>query len=399
MTRFSFWLALLLLCSAASAREWPQVLGEISLLNLTDNEGAVIIYDQQGLLKPGKELVIFNRELEAVAYFEVVRSQMVTNGTLLHGKFNGVKAQLYMGMKAGYLLPPEVKPSLPDRVFKEVKKKYQKIHAKDQSILVFIPQGPFVLGKDDKNSLGRTYYTSEATLKRNEVEKQLHQKRVHYIELPDYYIDKFEITNRQFADFLNETGATQPPSWRNDLPAELPVNYVSYNQASAYCSWAGKRLPTELEWEKAARGSGLERQITRKETFLYYKRAQDYPLAGGFSKQRCNTSERGLGKALAVTELTDDSPYGIKGMCGNVAEWTSSWLLPYRGNSSKAVRDFSKRYKRPYKNMFGRRFKVIRGGAYYLSRQWARSYERMAGGSPSLHNDYRAGFRCALSAK
>jgi formylglycine-generating enzyme required for sulfatase activity len=71
-------------------------------------------------------------------------------------------------------------------------------------------------------------------------------------------------------------------------------------------------------------------------------------------------------------------------MCGNAAEWTSSWLLPYRGNTARDER-------------FGKRYKVIRGGSYEHPLELAKSYVRLAGGIPTLSRDRRAGFRCARS--
>jgi formylglycine-generating enzyme required for sulfatase activity len=87
---------------------------------------------------------------------------------------------------------------------------------------------------------------------------------------------------------------------------------------------------------------------------------------------------------IEISKLTDENIYGLKGMCGNAAEWTSSWLVPYRGNTARDSR-------------FGKRFKVIRGGSYEHPLELAKSYVRLAGGIPSLSADKRAGFRCARS--
>ncbi len=146
----------------------------------------------------------------------------------------------------------------------------------------------------------------------------------------DFYMDVYPVTNSQYKKFIDEggyekdtfwssaglqwrktAGVTRPRHWaeRSGLP-DHPVVGVSYYEAQAYAAWAGKRLPTEEEWEKAARG---------KEGF-------EYPWENGFDKEKCNSRESGIEGTTPVTRYPNGrSPYGCYDMAGNVWEWTSSF--------------------------------------------------------------------------
>lgn len=143
------------------------------------------------------------------------------------------------------------------------------------------------------------------------------------VRLKGFYIDRTEVTNRQYARYLKATGAKPPMHWANGSYMkgldDFPVLYVTWNDAQAYAKWAGKRLPTEEEWEKAARGpDGLI-----------------FPWGNHFDVDKAATADsdlRLMGHALCNSSSAnqtghapgDKSPYGAMDMAGNVREWTSS---------------------------------------------------------------------------
>jgi serine/threonine-protein kinase len=131
----------------------------------------------------------------------------------------------------------------------------------------------------------------------------------------DYWISKTQITNAHYQPFVKGSGHHRPPYWEGDSPpADLmdhPVVEVSWHDAAAYAKWAGMRLPTEQEWEKAARGTD----------------GRNYPWGDRWRAGRCNTLEVGFGTTTPVGKYSPagDSPYGCADMAGNVWEWTKSW--------------------------------------------------------------------------
>jgi formylglycine-generating enzyme required for sulfatase activity len=189
----------------------------------------------------------------------------------------------------------------------------------DQMVLVYIPAGEFRMGSsraDDSQAF----------------EEELPQ---HIVYLGDYWIDKTEVTNAQYAMCV-ASGACTPPankysstraSYYDDSQyADYPVIFVSWSQAAAYCAWAGRRLPTEAEWEKAARGST----------------GHIYPWGNTFDGTLANSCD--VNCSLPWKGQYDDgyietSPvgaypdgagmYGILDMAGNVYEWVADWYGPY----------------------------------------------------------------------
>lgn len=235
---------------------------------------------------------------------------------------------------------------------------------KDPAPMAFIPEGPFVLGGQQTNAL---HY----------IPAQREGRAGNRVDIGAFFIDYHEVTIGQYMRYLQETRQLIPDKWLNKSP-QLPVTHATYEDADRYCAWAGKRLPNELEWEKAARGTQI---ITNGDET--YSEARSFPVSEEQAAQLCVTSETAAAP-VEIDRLKDRNPYGLSGMCGNAAEWTSSWLLPYRGSTVQDER-------------FGKRFKVIRGGSYEHSLEQSKSYVRLAGGIPSLSRDRRAGFRCARS--
>ena len=197
----------------------------------------------------------------------------------------------------------------------------------------------------------------------------------HPVSLDAFYIDKTEVTNAQYRACV-EAGACDAPSdtiYYDDAKyAQHPVVYVNWYQANAYCRWAGKRLPTEAEWEKAARGTD----------------ERTYPWGEGID---CGHAQYGGcgGQTVPVeSKLKGVSPYGTLGMAGNAWEWVADWhALGYY--------DQSPGYNPPGPNAGTDR--MLRGGSWgdvpHLLRGANRSWY------PPGHRSDNVGFRCARDAE
>ena len=168
---------------------------------------------------------------------------------------------------------------------------------------------------------------------------------VHTVHVDSFYIDKYELTNAEYRVYLEQTGKPAPKYWDNTKynGDDQPVVGVTWDEATAYCRWAGKRLPTEAEWELAARG--------RDGTL--------YPWGDVESIVATNTRESKEGRPLPVGSFAAGaSSHGLYDMSGNVWEWCYDWYdEDYYRNS-------------PYKNPMGPqggKEKVIRGGGWNIS--------------------------------
>ena len=202
------------------------------------------------------------------------------------------------------------------------------------------------------------------------------EKPPHQIDLPEYQIDLFEVTNAQFAGFVEATGyeteAEQSGSgrvWRDEWGEgkdNHPVVRVTWNDAIAYCEWVGKRLPTEAEWEKAARGP----------------EGAVYPWGDTYDAAKANGRDSGLRSTVAVGSYGEGaSPYGAFDMAGNVREWTADpGYFPYPGNN------FPSSY-------YGDELRVLRGGGWFDDAPDLRTSRRNPT-SPTAAN-WDIGFRCA----
>jgi len=238
---------------------------------------------------------------------------------------------------------------------------------KDGKEMIYVPAGDFLMGSDE-------------SLK--------NEQPVHTVHVEAFYIDRYPVTNEEYKRFVDATGHPAPcydvdwaePYDYNWDPEERtpprgkekhPVVLVSWEDARAYAAWAGKRLPTEAEWERAARGADGRR----------------WPWGNRFVAGRCNTKESGAGSTTPVGQYSPegDSLEGVGDMVGNVWEWTSSLFRPY-----------------PYDANDGREsqeadgWRTLRGGSWRNDLDRARCTARLDGDFLFFNN---VGFRCVVSAQ
>ena len=237
------------------------------------------------------------------------------------------------------------------------------------------------------------------------------ERPAHHVQVPAFWLDTVPVTNGDYQRFLAaggyddqrwwhpmgwrhrvETDVTAPLFWQQDgrewlrrrfsrlepVPADEPVMHVSWYEADAYARWAGKRLPTESEWEKAARhdpASGVVRQ---------YPWGDDEATA-----QRANLGQDHLQPAPVGAYPAGASPLGIHQLIGDVWEWTSSDFSPYPGFVAWPYREYSEVF-------FGPEYKVLRGGSFAADRVACRGTFR--NWDYPIRRQIFAGFRCARDA-
>jgi formylglycine-generating enzyme required for sulfatase activity/predicted phosphodiesterase len=241
--------------------------------------------------------------------------------------------------------------------------------------LLRIPAGPFLMGTPKER-------VDELTAE-DVSHSFLNESPQHRIELPAFLISRYPVTNREYEAFVRATGRDVPylddewsrkMNWDRDqrtFPADKadhPVTLVSWSDATAYCRWLGARLPTEAEWEKAARGED----------------GREWPWGNSWQSERCN-SDYLYGGTTPVGQfgMRGESVYGVADVVGNVWEWCSSLPDPYpylATDGREAVVTVGKR--------------VQRGGAWTdLGRRYARCATRAA----QLPTDFgfNVGFRVA----
>jgi serine/threonine-protein kinase len=251
----------------------------------------------------------------------------------------------------------------------------------DEMVLVFVPEGVFPMGAADQDQQAEVF-----------------EKPEHIVFLDSFWIDRIEVTNAMFSRFVNatgyvteaETGAgwiwngsdwekTASADWRHPRgegssiqgKENFPVVQVTWDDAEAYCQWAGRRLPTEAEWEKAARGSD----------------GRSYPWGSEApNTQLLNYNDHIGDTTSAGSYPRAASPYGALDMAGNVWEWVDDWYDPeYYGNS-------------PPENPPGPGSgvdRVMRGGSWHYNDPLIRTTYR-----GHIYPDYAGdslGFRCAMS--
>ncbi|WP_396447351.1 ergothioneine biosynthesis protein EgtB [Actinomadura sp.] len=236
------------------------------------------------------------------------------------------------------------------------------------------------------------------------------ERPVHLVDLPAYYIDVEPVSNAAYLAFMEaggyddprwwdpagwewrtRTGKRAPAFWTREgdqwvrrrfgrtepVPPREPVQHVCWYEADAYARWAGKRLPTEAEWEKAARWDPDA------------QRSRRYPWGEVYEEGRANLGQRMLRPSEAGSYPSGASAYGVRRLLGDVWEWTSSDFRGYPGFRSFPYREYSEVF-------FGPDYKVLRGGS------WATHPLAIRGSFRNWDYPIRrqifSGFRCARSA-
>ena len=226
--------------------------------------------------------------------------------------------------------------------------------------MVEIPEGPFTMGIDGMQAL--------------EDERPMHR-----VLLSRFFIDAYEVTTAQYAAFLAETNRPAPWQWKVvelSQHGDRPVIGVDWSDADAYCRWKRKRLPTEAEWEKSARGT--DGRLYPWGNQVPNKDLANYALGARFS----------YSQVLMPVQSYEQgkSPYGLYQLAGNVGEWVADWYgVNYYENSPEL---------NPQGPELGQ-FKVLRGGSWSDAPKYLLTYGRFKL-APETRNSY-TGFRCAKS--
>lgn len=226
--------------------------------------------------------------------------------------------------------------------------------------MVYIPAGEFIMG----TSVDQLYRMGEVD--------EFPQRRVW---VNDYYMDIHEVTNAQYKYFLDSTKVDAPPRWQNGNYGigedGLPVVSITWAEASAYARFVGKRLPSEPEWEKAARGVDGRR----------------YPWGDKFDPTLANNGETLM--PVMSFEL-GKSPFGCYDMAGNAAEWVSGWYAAYpRGEDDVLPPDIPDR-----REQFRSDRRVYRGGSWNSFAKFLRCANRESTGADNRW--MYVGFRCVM---
>lgn len=256
-----------------------------------------------------------------------------------------------------------------------------RISEKDKMVEIFIDAGEFIMGSNENDA--------KVSTQGNRAFPEIPQ---HKVTLPSYWMDKFEVSNAQYAICVKD-GACKAPNYTRSYTREkyygnpefdnYPVLYVSWYMSREYCAWAGRRLPTEAEWEKAARGTDGRRYPWGNE-----------PITG----ERANFCDKNCPKEHAFPDIDDGypdtapvdayptgaSPYGVMNMSGNVWEWTITKIRPYPYDPNDGRESSEQTDER-----------VWRGGPWSNGMWWIRSTIRYHSVPTYWYGNL--GFRCAAS--
>ena len=259
--------------------------------------------------------------------------------------------------------------------------------------MAYVAHGPSVMGIDKEVPASKKATPYERRMNTPWSADALNDEGpAHMVFLDSYLIDKYEVANKRYGDFIRAKGHPAPAYWddpRLNKP-EQPVVGVSWEDAKAYCEFRGNRLPTEAEWEKAARGP----------------HANIYPWGNEFDPSKAN-----YGKNRESTMTVDSFPdavsyYGVHNMAGNVFEWVADWYDPHFYDRLEPMVNPTGPAKPVWLGGTGTYVdrltvgekRVIRGGSWIAPEATLRSTHRFW--NHPLNNSYGVGlgFRCAKTA-
>jgi formylglycine-generating enzyme required for sulfatase activity len=227
--------------------------------------------------------------------------------------------------------------------------------------MVSIPRGEFTMGSNEHADESR-----------------------HQVVLDQYFLDKYEVSNARYKEFIKATGHPAPAYWddpRLNKP-EQPVVGVSWTDADAFCKWDGKRLPTEAEWERAAKGPGSDNH---------------YPWGHKLDPKMANYGQN-VGRTMPVDAYPEGvSGFGVFNMAGNVFEWVSDWYDPkyFKGSLALNPQGPDKGYN--FANQGPVR--VLRGGSWLAPETSLHTSHRFWNQPENNSYGVGLGFRCAKSGK
>ena len=260
----------------------------------------------------------------------------------------------------------------------------------DQMEMIYIPAGEFIMGTED--------IEAQRLFSGNGVAYP--EVPLHTVNIDGFWIDKFEVSTSQYSKCVN-AGKCKPAIEKSNLVAQgldyytkeeyanYPIINVDWFQARAYCAWVGRRLPTEAEWEKAARGTdGRKYPWGDEKVNSEFANFCDKDCTAANANQSFND---GYPETAPVGSFPKGaSPYGVMDMAGNVWDWTSTIPKPYPYDSTdgrEAEQDVADESKWPQR--------VLRGGPWSNGIWWVRSSVRYRIVGNYFNNNI--GFRCAAS--
>lgn len=266
------------------------------------------------------------------------------------------------------VLPLPAEPLPPSKGGQAVS--FETIKGKDGAPMILIPAGPFTMGSNDGLP---------------------NERPEHSVTLDAYYIDQFEVTAGRYQQFIESAKRDLPPTWDDEAAqtmSNLPAVGMSWTDAAAYCKWAGRRLPTEAEWEKAARGTdGRRYPWGHMQPFVdiaNYNRG--VWVSDAITLVPVNSGLEGMSVRHGLKQ-GGKSPYGLFHMAGNAAEWVADWY------------DREYYQKSPEKNPMGPsqgEKRVLRGGSWADLPAALRVTARFS--AEPDYEDRTMGFRCAMTA-